>query len=121
MLTNVFDRLFDIFDYYLYFFDLNIDRTLLLAIQTPTKEKGYNYSVRNSLNTVGVKEVFDHLEEKIDYNPMVELIKQNTRRFAKRQMTWFRKDKNIKWMKVEDEKDFTRIATEIFTSFFRNN
>jgi tRNA dimethylallyltransferase len=82
------------------------------------KEKGYDYSIQNSLNTVGVKEVFDYQNGKISYTRMVELIKQNTRRFAKRQMTWFRKDKNIKWINVEEEGDFTRIASEIFTSFF---
>lgn len=82
------------------------------------KEKGYDYIVQNSLNTVGVKEVFDYLKEKISYKRMVELIKQNTRRYAKRQMTWFRKDKNIKWVNVEDEKDYKHTASEIFTSFF---
>jgi tRNA dimethylallyltransferase len=65
------------------------------------KKKGYDYGKYNSLNTVGVKEVLDHLEGKIDYEPMVELIKQNTRRYAKQQLTWFRKDKNIMWVNFD--------------------
>ncbi len=83
------------------------------------KEKGYNYTEHNSLNTVGVKEVFDYLSGTLTYERMVELIKQNTRRFAKRQLTWFRKDKNIKWIEVNDERSFESIAIEIFDSFFK--
>jgi tRNA dimethylallyltransferase len=69
------------------------------------KEKGYHYSTHNSLNTVGAKEVFDYLEGKHSKTAMADLLKQNTRRFAKRQMTWFRKDKNIKWIKSVEEID----------------
>lgn len=63
------------------------------------KEKGLHYRTVNSLNTVGAKEVFDYLDGKLTLEEMTELIKQNTRRFAKRQLTWFRKDKNIAWVK----------------------
>lgn len=65
------------------------------------KLKGYHYKTHNSLNTVGAKEVFDYLDGIITKERMTELIKQNTRRFAKRQMTWFRRDENIKWINVE--------------------
>lgn len=51
----------------------------------------------NSLNTVGYKEFFEHLEEKYTLDKAIDLIKQNTRNFAKRQMTWFKKDTDIKW------------------------
>lgn len=51
----------------------------------------------NSLNTVGYKEIFEYLEEKTDLQSAIEKIKQHTRNFAKRQLTWFRKDKDIKW------------------------
>lgn len=67
------------------------------------QKKGYHYNKFNSLNTVGVKEVFDYLDGIITYERMLELIKQNTRRFAKRQMTWFRRDKNIKWIKPDED------------------
>jgi len=72
--------------------DKMLKEGLVEEIQT-LHEKGYNYTDYNSLNTVGVKEVFDHLDKKTDYVTMTELIKRNTRRFAKRQMTWFRKIK----------------------------
>ncbi len=51
----------------------------------------------NALNTVGYKELFLYLEGKTTLEDAVEEIKKNTRRFAKRQLTWFRKDKNTNW------------------------
>ena len=56
------------------------------------------YRHLNALNTVGYSELFDYLDGKTDLSTAVELIKQNTRRFAKRQMTWFGKDKEIVWV-----------------------
>jgi len=55
------------------------------------------YRHLNALNTVGYSELFDYFDGKTDLPTAIELIKQNTRRFAKRQMTWFNKDGNIKW------------------------
>ncbi|MCC8423952.1 tRNA (adenosine(37)-N6)-dimethylallyltransferase MiaA [Mucilaginibacter sp. UR6-11] len=55
----------------------------------------------NALNTVGYSELFDYFDGKTDLDRAVELIKQNTRRFAKRQVTWFRKDKDIYWLGPE--------------------
>jgi tRNA dimethylallyltransferase len=55
------------------------------------------YRNLNALNTVGYSELFDFFDNKISFEEAVELIKQNTRRFAKRQLTWFRKDPDIRW------------------------
>ncbi|WP_207424721.1 tRNA (adenosine(37)-N6)-dimethylallyltransferase MiaA [Desertivirga brevis] len=51
----------------------------------------------NALNTVGYSEIFDHLDGVITLEQAAEQIKQNTRRFAKRQLTWFRKDEGFRW------------------------
>jgi len=59
----------------------------------------------NALNTVGYKELFQYLEGKIDLETALSEIKKNTRRFAKRQMTWFRKDKAIVWFAYDSEKE----------------
>jgi len=57
----------------------------------------------NALNTVGYKEIFEYLDGKCRLEESIEKIKTNTRRYAKRQMTWFRKDKDILWLeKWED-------------------
>lgn len=56
------------------------------------------YRDLNALSTVGYSEFFDYFDGKTDLNTAIILIKQNTRRFAKRQLTWFRKDKDIRWI-----------------------
>lgn len=55
------------------------------------------YRKFNALNTVGYSELFDYLDGKTDLSSAVAMIKQNTRRFAKRQLTWFRRDEEITW------------------------
>ena len=51
----------------------------------------------NALNTVGYKELFEFFDEKVSLEQAVENIKTNTRRYAKRQLTWFKRDKEITW------------------------
>ena len=57
----------------------------------------------NALKTVGYNELFEHLDGKISLRQAIDAIKQNTRRFAKRQLTWFRKDEDINWFEPTDE------------------
>ncbi len=59
----------------------------------------------NALNTVGYKELFDYVDGSIELQEAINLIKQNTRRYAKRQITWFNRDKEIKWFNPEDKKE----------------
>jgi len=63
----------------------------------------------NALKTVGYKELFDYLEGKTSLDKAVELIKRNTRRYAKRQLTWFRKDKEINWFHAEETEKIIRL------------
>jgi tRNA dimethylallyltransferase len=58
---------------------------------------GYSPSL-NSLNTVGYKETIDYIDGKLSAPEAIEKIKQNTRRYAKRQMTWFRRNSRIHWL-----------------------
>jgi tRNA dimethylallyltransferase len=55
------------------------------------------YRNLNPLNTVGYSELFDYMDGKCTLEEAIAAIKQNTRRFAKRQLTWFRKDQEIEW------------------------
>ncbi len=57
----------------------------------------------NSLQTVGYKELFAYFDGEYDRNRAIELIQQNTRHYAKRQMTWFRRDKDIHWLQANDD------------------
>ncbi len=55
----------------------------------------------NALNSVGYKEFFDYFEGKITREKAIDMIKRNSRRYAKRQMTWWGKDKEIRWFEPE--------------------
>ncbi len=66
----------------------------------------------NALNTVGYKELFSYLEGSITLPQAIEDIKTHSRRYAKRQLTWFLKDKEIRWFTPENLKDiFDYICT----------
>jgi tRNA dimethylallyltransferase len=56
----------------------------------------------NALQTVGYRELFDYFENKTTLEKAIELIKQNSRHYAKRQMTWFKKDTEVIWLSQED-------------------
>ncbi len=68
----------------------------------------YPYREYNALNTVGYKEWFDFFDGKIDEAEAIRLIKRNSRRYAKKQLSWFKRDGEIRWFHP-DEKD--RILT----------
>jgi len=72
----------------------------------------YPYRHLNALNTVGYKELFDHLDAKITLGEAVEKIKTNSRRYAKRQLTWFRKDPEINWFQADDLNGIMNIIRE---------
>lgn len=67
-----------------------------------------------ALQTVGYKEAFQYLRGEISYERMVELMKQNTRRFAKRQLTWFRKEPRIRWYNIAQDSDIATIAKKSY-------
>jgi tRNA dimethylallyltransferase len=60
------------------------------------------YRHLNALNTVGYSELFDYFDGKTDLDKAIDLIKQHTRNFAKRQLTWFRKDAGVHWLKPDE-------------------
>lgn len=62
----------------------------------------------NALNSVGYKEFFDYFDGKISKEQAISLIKRNTRRYAKRQITWWGKDETISWFDPEDISGITR-------------
>ena len=75
------------------------------------------YSKRhlNSLNTVGYKELFDYLDGKCSLEQAVEQIKINTRQYAKRQMTWLRKNGDYQWFTIEDVDEIFNALFELLT------
>ena len=63
----------------------------------------YPMRVMNALNTVGYKELFDYFDGRWPLEEAVERIKGNTRRYARKQLTWFKKDEHIRWFHPEDK------------------
>ena len=76
--------------------------------------KLYPFKNLNALQTVGYKELFQHIEQQITLAEAVEEIKKNTRRFAKRQLTWFKRYQIVKWFDFQE--DINKIIT-----FINNN
>jgi tRNA dimethylallyltransferase len=69
------------------------------------------YKKLNALQTVGYKELFEHLDGKISLPEAIEKIKINTRQYAKRQTTWFKKDQSIRWFHPEDSEVIKQFIT----------
>ncbi len=67
----------------------------------------------NALRTVGFSEMFDYFDGTTTREEAIELIKRNSRRYAKRQMTWFRRDKDIHWFERPNAEDIVAYLKEI--------
>jgi tRNA dimethylallyltransferase len=65
-------------------------------------ERFYQYKTLNTLNTVGYKEIYEYMDGNCTLDFAVNMIKQDSRRYAKRQMTWFNRDKEIMWFHPEE-------------------
>jgi tRNA dimethylallyltransferase len=72
-----------------------------------------SYRDVNALQTVGYSEIFEHLDGKITLEAAIEQIKKNTRQYAKRQMTWFKKDKEIKWINAKQRSEIVSMAQKL--------
>lgn len=66
-----------------------------------------------SMQGLGYKEIIGYLQGEYSLDEAIELLKRNTRRFAKRQLTWFRRDPRIEWLNVENDHSSSEIANEI--------
>ena len=73
--------------------------------------KGYHDV--NALQTVGYSEIFEHLDDKMSLVNAIEEIKKNTRQYAKRQMTWFKKDKEINWANAKQTGGILSMAQKL--------
>lgn len=71
------------------------------------------YRNENALNTVGYKEIFDYLDGKWTLEEAIERIKGNTRRYARKQLTWFKRDPEVRWFEADDNNEImTYISQE---------
>ena len=68
----------------------------------------YTYRQANALNTVGYKELFDYIDGKWSLEESVERIKGNTRRYARKQLTWFKRDPEVRWFHPDQTEEIKR-------------
>ena len=80
--------------------DFMIENGLINEVESLVKHKD-----KNALQTVGYKEIFKYLNKEYTLDVAIEKIKQNTRNFAKRQITWFKKDQDINWFNPKQIKE----------------
>ena len=73
----------------------------------------YNLKGLNALNTIGYREVFNYIEDKYSLDECISEIKKNTRRYAKRQLTWFKSIDNVEW--ITPDYNFEKITAYINT------
>jgi tRNA dimethylallyltransferase len=96
--------------------DDRMDRMIEQGLFEEAREL-YPFKDLNALQTVGYQEIFGYFDGRYDRSEAVRLLKQNSRRYAKRQLTWFQKDKEIKWFDPSDvEKIFDWLEEQIQTN-----
>ena len=67
----------------------------------------------SALQTVGYSEIFEHLDGKMSFATAIEEIKKNTRQYAKRQMTWFKKDKELNWVNAKQTGEIISVVRKL--------
>jgi tRNA dimethylallyltransferase len=75
--------------------------------------KGYNKDLV-SMQGIGYKEIVDYLEGHIELEESISILKRNTRRFAKRQFTWFLNDENVKWFNISSVNEIDKSVQNIY-------
>ncbi|MFA9290771.1 MAG: tRNA (adenosine(37)-N6)-dimethylallyltransferase MiaA [Solirubrobacteraceae bacterium] len=75
-------------------------------------KQNYFFKHLNALQTVGYKELFSFLDQELTLNEAINEIKKNTRRYAKRQLTWYRKDEEVNWFNPSEINRIKNIITE---------
>jgi tRNA dimethylallyltransferase len=95
--------------------DLMIQQGLIEEVRQLWKQ-GYGPEL-NALQTVGYKEVFNYLQNQISHTGMIDLIKRNSRRYAKRQLTWFNADRRIFWINLDENAKIELLVDYIVQKF----
>ncbi len=120
-INDKFDHYNDDYDFYI--IGLNDDREILyerinqrvdeMIDEGFMSECKYIYELTDessqSIQAIGYREAFMYLNNEISFKDMVSLMKKNSRKYAKRQLTWFRQDERIHWMNLEDFNKFEDI------------
>jgi len=90
--------------------NLRVDGMMAAGLEHEAKEL-YPHRHLNTMNTVGYRELFDYFDGRCSRNEAVEKIKANTRKYARKQLTWFRKDQDIHWFQPDQEEEIIKFIT----------
>ncbi len=83
--------------------DLRVDKMIEAGLIDEVRNVTEKFKISNTaVQGLGYKEVIEYLKGNISYEEMIEKLKLETRHYAKRQLTWFRRDKRIKWIKPDE-------------------
>lgn len=100
--------------------DIMMEQGLLNEVKT-LLENGYNLT-HKAMNSIGYKQIAEYFDGQYDLKTAIELIKKESRHLAKRQLTWFRRDKETHWYKTEEFSDMQSLyqqAITDMTDFFK--
>ena len=93
--------------------DERVDIMISSGLEQEAKRLYERYPDANALMAIGYKEFIGYFKKEYDYDEAVRLIKRNTRRFAKRQLTWFNRDDRIKWFELKSGEDAEKTLKQI--------
>lgn len=93
--------------------DMMLDQGLLNEV-TQLAEKGYSLDLK-SMQSIGYRHMGMFIRNEVSWEETVRLMKRDTRRYAKRQFTWFNKDQDIQWMTLDDQDRILKMVKEFLT------
>lgn len=83
--------------------NIRVDKMLEDGLLEEVEKIKNKYEISSTaIQGLGYKEVIEYIDEKISYDDMIEKLKMETRRYAKRQLTWFRREEKIRWFKLDE-------------------
>lgn len=95
--------------------NLRVDMMLSEGLEEEARTL-YPFKNLNALNTVGYKEFFNYFDNIISHEEAIRLIKRNSRRYAKKQLSWFRRDSDIHWFHPQQEEQVITFIEDYFQS-----
>jgi len=90
--------------------NIRVDEMMAAGLEEEARSL-YPYRELNTLNTVGYRELFDYFDGKNTLEEAIEKIKANSRKYARKQLTWFRKDQDIHWFHPDQEAEILNLIT----------
>ncbi|MDF1495743.1 tRNA (adenosine(37)-N6)-dimethylallyltransferase MiaA [Caproiciproducens sp. CPB-2] len=94
--------------------NLRVDRMIQDGLLAEAEEILNRPGAQTALQAIGYKELLPYFRSECSLDEAVESIKRESRRYAKRQLTWFRRDENIRWIMVDEYEDFDGVIQQAF-------